>query len=66
MKSPKTVNKQIGSPKNKKDKSRDISKNLSKTHQADHSAKENELPVAIVIEKAQEGGKKLPEHLLGA
>ena len=61
MKSSKTVSKPASGAKHKIGKTFDNLKQHTK-----HSAADDELPVAIVIEKAREGGQKLPEHILGS
>ncbi len=61
MNSPKIRSKHEGNIKHKIGKTFDNLKQHTK-----HSAADDELPVAIVIEKAREGGQKLPEHILGS
>ena len=58
MKTQKTSNTRANNSKHNSEKP--INKKIgSKTSRVDHKTLEEELPVAIVIEKAREGGQKI-------
>ena len=64
MKTQKTSNTRANNSKHNSEKPKN-NKVGSKANKVSHKTLEEELPVAIVIEKAREGGEKIPEHIFG-